>query len=84
MNLRFSAHQIKHANEKWNQQTIKATMDAHQITELHFKQGDTADVTWGCAPDGEYVGLILSKRTGTGERVIITGFAAPYEYWKNI
>lgn len=84
MNLRFSAHKSKHTNEKWNQETIKEVMDNHQVTGLHFRMGDTTDVMYGYAPDGECVGLILSKRTGTGERVIITGFAAPEDYWKNV
>lgn len=84
MNLRFSNHKSKHANEKWNQETIKEIMDNHEVEKLHFKQGNTSDVMWGYAPDGECVGLVLSKRNEDGARVIITGFSAPESYWKNL
>lgn len=84
MNLKFSHHKSKHMNEKWNQESIKQIMDDHEVEGLRFRIGNTADVMFGYAPDGECVGLILSKRQETGERVIITGFAAPENYWKDV
>jgi hypothetical protein len=85
MNLKFShTARVTHHSDRWNPETIKEIMDNHQVSELHFKLGESADVMWGYAPDGACVGLVLSKRNGQGDRIIVTGHAADASYWKSL
>jgi hypothetical protein len=81
MDLRLSQHRSKHIHETWNQVTIKRLFDSG--ADFTLLPGQTADVLYGYAPDGECVGLIVSKEHD-GYRVIITGFSAPAEYWQNV
>lgn len=81
MFLKLSDHAIKkHADEKWNAVTIKEAMG--RMKHRAILPGKTADVLCG-EIDGECVGLILTKPK-LGVRVIVTGFAAPMEYWKSV
>lgn len=80
--LRRSAHKDKHKNETWNQDTILAILRSGELSGQHFLPGKTADVLYGTAPDGNTVGMILSKEKEDGSRVIITAFQAPAIYWK--
>ena len=81
-NLRRSAHKDKHQHEKWNQDTILTIAKNGEMRNQVFLPGRTADVLYGTAPDGNTVGMILSKEKEDGSRVIITAFQAPSIYWK--
>ena len=72
----------KHADEKWNAVTIKAAYLDGRMKRYELLEGKTADVLFG-EVDGEIVGLVLGKPV-LGVRVIVTGFAAPLEYWKSV
>ena len=83
MILKLSEHaKKKHADEKWNAVTIKAAYLDGRMKRYELLEGKTADVLFG-EVDGEIVGFILSKPK-FGIHVIITGFAAPAEYWKTV
>ena len=83
MVLKFSNHALdKHKQEKWNALTIREAHKQGRLKEVEFLLGDTADILCGKI-EGDFVGLILSKETD-GMRIIITGFAAPREYWINV
>ncbi len=83
MILKLSEHaKKKHADEKWNAVTIKAAYLDGRMKRYELLEGKTADILFG-EVDGEIVGLILSKQK-FGIHVIITGFAAPAEYWKSV
>lgn len=83
MELRISRHSAKHAQETWNQVTIREIYQQGQLQDATLLEGETADVLYGYAPDGSCVGLIVTKEKN-GERVIITGFEADEEYWLNV
>lgn len=83
MRLKLSDHaKKKHQSEKWNAVTIRDAYYDGSMTDIELLQGETADVLVGKVYL-EYVGLVLSKPEND-ERVIITGFAAPLEYWKSV
>ena len=83
MYLKLSDHaKKKHQSEKWNAVTIRDAYYDGSMTDIELLQGKTADVLVGKIYL-EYVGLVLSKPEND-ERVIITGFAAPLEYWKSV
>ena len=76
---KFSKHaNDNHCNEKWNARTIRAAYENGNLLNVHISEGKTADVIYGLAYDGKYVGLIVGKNG-----IIITGFCAPLEYWQN-
>ncbi len=78
--FKFSHHSKgKHSNEEWNAATIKAALDQGKLRNVTTLPGETADVIYGYAPDGTCVGLIIGKNS-----IVITGFAAPESYWKNV
>lgn len=82
--FKFSKHsKNKHADEKWNPETIKEVVENGKLTNKKLLPGKTADVITGIAPDGKSVGLIVSKPKN-GDSVIITGFEAPEDYWKKV
>ena len=83
MELRISHHSKKHADEKWNQVTIREIYQQGRLCQAKLLEGETADVLYGYAPDGNCVGLIVTKEKD-GERVIITGFEAEEDYWLNV
>lgn len=83
MELRISHHSAKHAQETWNQVTIREIYQQGQLREATLLEGETADVLYGYAPDGSCVGLIVTKEKND-VRVIITGFEADEEYWLNV
>lgn len=83
--FRLSDHALKgHEDEKWNARTILEARKSGQFMNLEWVFGSTADCFYFIARDGETVGLIVSKEKGVWEkyRVVITGFAAPAEYWE--
>lgn len=81
--LKLSDHaKKKHANERWNSATIRDAYYGGRMTDIELMPGKTADVLCGQI-DGEFVGLVLGKPV-LGVRVIVTGFAAPLEYWKSV
>ena len=84
MRLRLSHHSKEaHSKEKWNTITIKSAYELGNISSLKMLEGRTADTIYGLASDGCYVGLVVSKENN-GERVVITGFSAPLEYWQGL
>ena len=81
--LKLSDHaKKKHVNEKWNAVTIKEAYNSGRMNSIEFLPGKTADILCG-EVEGEFVGLVLGKPV-LGVRVIVTGFAAPLEYWKSV
>ena len=82
MKLRLSNHWHKHEAETWNAKTIRAAYEAGQMTDAQLIPGKTADVIYGYI-DNECVGMIVTKEND-GERVIITAYAAPPEYWHKV
>ena len=83
MYLKLSNHaKKKHQSEKWNAVTIRDAYYDGRMEEAELLTGNTADVLCGQI-DGEFVGLVLGKPV-LGVRVIVTGFAAPLEYWKSV
>lgn len=83
LKLRYSIHALKrHNSESWNAVTIREAYESGRLQEVELMIGDTADILCGSLDD-VFVGLVLSKETN-GERVIVTGFAAPREYWLNV
>jgi hypothetical protein len=84
MNLKYSAHALdKHSKDKWNAATIRELLESGRLVQYGVFPGQTSDCHCGYAPDGEYVGLVISKEKD-GVRVIVTGFASPKEYWKSV
>ena len=83
MILKLSEHaKKKHQSEKWNAVTIRDAYYDGQMQNIEFVEGETADYLCGDV-EGEIVGLVLGKPV-LGVRVVITGFAAPLEYWKSV
>lgn len=83
MILKLSDHaKKKHKDEKWNAISIRDAYYDGRMTEIEFMPGKTADILCGQV-EGEFVGLVLGKPF-MGVRVIVTGFAAPLEYWKSV
>lgn len=83
MILKLSEHaKNKHTSEKWNAISIRDAYYDGRMEEIEFLVGETADVLCGSV-EGEFVGLVLGKPV-SGERIIVTGFAAPLEYWQNV
>ena len=81
-NLKLSAHKDKHANEKWNQITIKDAYEKGLISTVRV--GLTADVICGSV-NGVEIGMVVSKEKSDGTRVIITAFSPKDEkYWYTI
>ena len=81
--LKLSDHAKKrHADERWNAVTIKEAYNGGRMKNVEFLPGKTADILCG-EIEGEFVGLVLGKPV-LGVRVIVTGFAAPLEYWKSV
>lgn len=77
--MKFSAHALKkHEHENWNALTIRAAYEQGRLLNVKTNEGRTADIIYGIAPDGEYVGLIVGKNG-----IVITGFSAPLEYWQS-
>ena len=82
MPFKLSKHALgKHQNEKWNAVTIRDALLGGMLENVEFLQGNTANIYCGKI-EGECVGLIVSK--DEENPVIITGFAAPLEYWKSV
>lgn len=83
MILKLSDHaKSKHKSDKWNAVTIRDAYYDGRMTNTELLEGNTADVLCG-EVEGEFVGLVLGKPI-LGVRVIVTGFAAPLEYWKSV
>lgn len=83
MILKLSDHaKKKHQSEKWNAVTIRDAYYDGSMSNIEYLKGETADVLCGQI-DGEFVGLVLGKPV-LGVSVIVTGFAAPLEYWKSV
>lgn len=80
---KYSKHALsKHENDVWNARTIKAAIDNGNLARKEIMIGRTADIICGWIA-GEFVGLVVSKENN-GEIIIITGYAAPREYWLNV
>jgi hypothetical protein len=80
---KYSKHALgKHGSEMWNAKTINEAMQKGLIEQQDLLIGNTADIICGFIGD-DYVGLVVSKEVN-GERVIITGFSAPREYWLSV
>lgn len=76
----FSRHaRGGHSDDKWNAVTIEAAYKAGKLRNITKLEGQTADVIYGYAEDGTCVGLIIGKNN-----IIVTGFAASEDYWKNV
>lgn len=83
MILKLSNHaKSKHKDEQWNAISIRDAYYDGRMTDTEFLPGKTADILCGKI-DGEFVGLVLGKPV-LGVHVIVTGFAAPLEYWKSV
>lgn len=87
MDMKLSDHAKRgHENETWNAETILECFKRREFSDREWVYGSTADVMFfKTHKDGQWVGLILSKVKGTFKkyRVVITGFAAPPEYWRS-
>jgi hypothetical protein len=76
----FSRHAKNgHNNDHWNARTIEEIFEKGKLRNATLLTGKTADVIYGYAPDGACVGLIRGKNG-----IIVTGFAAPEDYWKSV
>ena len=83
MEFRFSKHSLEeHQDEKWNAVTIRDAVESGRVQDVEILSGQAADILCGWV-DGDFVGLVLGKEKD-GVVVIVTGFAAPKEYWLSV
>lgn len=84
LNLKMSNHALnEHKDEAWNARTIVEAYLGDRLSNVELIEGKTADVLMGFVGD-QCVGLIIGKQKGFwGPRTVITGFAAPKEYWEH-
>ena len=79
--LPFTNHaEQSHAQEKWNARSIAAYMDAGYCKPRKYEcPGDNADL-YVCDLEND---LSIGLWVGRFVQRVITGYAAPHDYWNN-